>query len=465
MKVSRTTVASSSAYLKVPWYKSVVFRIVVLCALLLFLLLAMVETVSHYLFHEIRREMELLSQKITLTVQGEIELHPGISVDDLRNKIEKEFPNSTVELIEPNKSGQKEGGVSFFWIDEDGTIHRRTATSVQVGNRWFRISAEAKLQTAQTLLFNAMKNRYLLLLALGFVVTLGLMVYFIRRVLRPLGELSESCAQISEGNLKNMTIRKSSGEVRALEQTFNRMVASLRDKEIVEANLRQAQRLTAIGTLAAGVAHDIRNPLNAIKLLSSHTLDQLNSLPEGERAAHHVQTIRSEVDRLEEIVSGFLSLAKERDLRPEPSKIDNLLHECVRLIQPDAEAREVRLTAELRAGDTTLMLDPKQWTRAVLNVLINALEVCPKGGRVRLFSRLTDTTCEVEVRDDGPGLSKEAAEHAFDPYFTTKTTGTGLGLSITRGIVEEHGGAIQLTGSDGHGCQVLIRLPLDRKVV
>jgi signal transduction histidine kinase len=102
-------------------------------------------------------------------------------------------------------------------------------------------------------------------------------------------------------------------------------------------------------------------------------------------------------------------------------------------------------------------------TRAILNVVINGMEACPKGGRVRLFSRVTDQACEIEIRDDGPGIPKEAAERAFDPYFTTKPTGTGLGLAITRGIVEEHGGTITLTGSEDQGCQVLITLPLKAK--
>ena len=173
-------------------------------------------------------------------------------------------------------------------------------------------------------------------------------------------------------------------------------MASLREKEVVESNLRQAQRLSAIGNLAAGVAHDVRNPLNAIKLLSSHALDTLQDVPDASSAAKHLQTIRSEVNRLEEIVSGFLSLAKERELCREPYRVDALLEECARLIRKDAEDRGIRLITELRAGDQALLLDPKQMTRAVLNVLINAMEATPQGGRVRLFSRTNDTICEIE---------------------------------------------------------------------
>jgi two-component system NtrC family sensor kinase len=96
----------------------------------------------------------------------------------------------------------------------------------------------------------------------------------------------------------------------------------------------------------------------------------------------------------------------------------------------------------------------------VLNVLLNGLEACPSGGRVRLFSRASDRDCQVEIRDDGPGMEKETLERVFDPYYTTKPGGTGLGLSITRGIIEEHGGSVDMTSTPGQGVQVLITLPL-----
>jgi two-component system sensor histidine kinase HydH len=261
--------------------------------------------------------------------------------------------------------------------------------------------------------------------------------------------------------LQPVEVRRVYNEIRTLEQTFNHMVSSLRDKEVVETNLRQAQRLSALGSLAAGIAHDIRNPLNAIKLLSSHAIDALGNGPDESPALKQLQTIRNEVDRLDEIVGGFLALAKERELQPEPVRVDAMLEDCLRLVRQDAEARGVRLTSELRAGDTRLLLDPKQCTRAVLNVIINALEACAREGRVRVFSRVTETHCQIEIRDDGPGMSKEVVERAFDPYFTMKPTGTGIGLSITRGIIEEHGGTIELSSSPEHGCHVLISLPLE----
>src|SRR5690606_39155398 len=130
-------------------------------------------------------------------------------------------------------------------------------------------------------------------------------------------------------------------------------------------------------------------------------------------ATRHLQTIRREVDRLEDIVSSFMSLARERELAPAPCNADAILEECVTLLAKDAESRGVRMTAELRAGGPSLMLDEREWKRAILNVLLNALEVCPAGGRVRVFSRLSEAGYEIEVRDDGPGLDKEALSRVF----------------------------------------------------
>jgi signal transduction histidine kinase len=310
----------------------------------------------------------------------------------------------------------------------------------------------------QVEIVRAFTNRYVLALVAAFVLTLGLMIYFIAKALRPLRELSESCAAISAGDWRAVSTRNATGEIRALEETFNHMVASLREKALVEAKLRQAHRLSALGNLAAGVAHDVRNPLNAIKLLSSHAIDTIED--PASPAVRPLQTIRKEVDRLEEIVSSFLSLARERELAPEPHRVDDLIEECVRLFQQEAQDRRVRLLLEARAGDTRLMLDAKQWNRAILNILLNALEACPPDGRVRVFTRLTADACQIEVRDDGPGLTAESRERVFEPYYTTKPGGTGLGLAITRGIIEEHGGTIELSGAPGQGCQVLISMPL-----
>lgn len=445
---------------RIRWYQSLIARIIALCVILVLCLFGSVYVMTGHYYREVSTELEQRTMAAAQQIALWLEQHDDADLDDIPEDLTTTADGGPIEL-ELVDDGQKTPSVLPIQ-DETGYVYLATQYIERDGQV---IKATARFPVVpQAEIVRAFKNRNLLALTLGFLVTLAIMVFLIARALRPLRDLSDTCAEISEGNLTNVAVRGTTGEVLALEQTFNRMVASLREKEQVERNLRQAQRVSALGSLAAGVAHDVRNPLNAIKLLSSHAIDTLNGQPDNQAAVKQLQTIRSEVNRLEEIVSGFLSLAKEEELHPEPHNVDDLLRECAALIEKEAETRKVVLAAEFRCGDLRLMLDRKQWTRAILNVLLNALESCPAEGRVRLFSRATDRACEIEIRDDGPGMDKQTLERAFDPYFTTKSTGTGLGLSITRGIVEEHGGTISITSSEGTGCQVLITLPLEQRV-
>ena len=451
------SIPSAEHQAHVRWHQSVIVRVVLLCGVLLLCLLGSVYVLSRYFFLELMNEWERQARDIVNSLEVHARDHPELDIETLRKSV---GDDATDVQFEPWAPGAETKRISMF-IDEDGQF-TKSATLL------FTIEGQTYLATAtvtgevQDEILRALKNKYLWALTSIFVVALGLMIYVIARTLHPLRELSVTCARISEGNLDSVRVRHTMGEVRTLERTFNRMVAALKEKELVEANLRQAQRLSAIGNLAAGVAHDVRNPLNAIKLLSGHALDKLKDDASTTDTRRQIETIRHEVDRLEEIVSGFLSLAKEKELQPVPTEIDLLLDECIHLVEKDAEARDIRLMVELRASETELMMDPKQITRAMLNVIINALEACQPGGRVRIFSRKTDWTCEVEIRDDGPGMAREVFERAFDPYYTTKKTGTGLGLSITRGIIEEHSGTIEIHSTQGQGTQVVIALPLGR---
>jgi len=479
------------------WANSLVARVLFLCVVLLLCLLGSLYVLTRFYFSQVILEMESAAAEIAQSIafdlkEADLDEDPEM-LSRLEHSLRADLPDEitldlrrldspgglaaesaqAVQITGPDDPGDDDGrvtvpvgsggedlGAAISFESREGVgIVRIARYPMLVGGDTVLLTMSVQL-TPQTEIVRAFGNRYLRALTLLFLVTLGLMVYLILRTLRPLGGLSRSLAAISQGDIREVQSGHAFTEIRALEDTFNGMVHALREKETMEANLRQAQRLSALGNLSAGIAHDLRNPLNAIKLLSSQALDTLERKGEDGPTARQVSSIRREVDRLEGIVSGFLSLAREHELSPEPCRLDALLDEAIRLVTKDAEAREVRLVADLRAGDAQLMLDRKQWMRAMLNVLINALDACPQGGRVRIFTRCTDSHGEVEVRDDGPGMTPEVLERVFEPYFTTKATGTGLGLAITRGVVEEHDGAIAITSTPGSGTQVVITLPL-----
>lgn len=450
---------SSHEIRPVRWRDSLVVRILALCAVLLLCLFGAVYFLTGHYYKQVVTTMQGVAERATESIRIELESRPDLDPEHASDDIEVPVEIESFQ-IERGDVTRDAGHISPE-ISEGGELFFRATRPIHLpGGESYLLTLNLKKVDPQTELVRAFKNRYLLALTGIFVMTLATLVYLIARSLAPLRQLSETCAKVTEGNLQDIHVGSAPGEIRTLGETFNRMVASLREKATVEANLRRAQRLSAIGNLAAGVAHDVRNPLNAIKLLSSQALDELDTNGHDAGPARALHTIRSEVDRLEDIVSGFLSLAKEEALKPEMCRLDPILEECLNLVRKDAESRGVRVISELHTGDVQLSLDAKKLKRAVLNVLLNALEVCPPGARVRLFSRVCVDGVEIEVRDDGPGMTNETIEHAFDPYFTTKPTGTGLGLSITRGIIEEHGGSIRLTSAIGQGTQVLISLPV-----
>mgnify|MGYP001315135039 CR=1 FL=1 len=455
---TRRTATREDESQHVPRYRSLFFRVIMLCAVLLLCLLSAVYVITFHYARQVVGELEKQSEAIADSIMLHFTDNPNADLGEAGSAVQRQQGNIQRLTLDP--ATQMQPNSVSLRISDDGRLTRVVEHTFMLNDKPVKLTAWITWEPRREVL-RAFTNTYLATITLVFLVTLCVMVYTIGRTLRPLSVLTRTCVQISEGNYPDIEVRKSTGEVLALEQTFKRMVKSLREKETVEAHLRQAQRLSALGTLAAGVAHDVRNPLNAIKLLSSHAIDTIQELPESDAAVRRLETIRTEVDRLEDIVSGFLSLAKERELQPEPCRIDALLQECVGLIQPDAETRQVRVLSELRAHDVELKLDPKQFRRAILNVLINAMEACRPNGRVRLFSRISNAACEIEIRDDGPGMTRETLDQVFDPYFTTKRTGTGLGLSITRGIIEEHGGMVEIHSSEGQGCQVLITMPLE----
>ena len=471
------------------WANSLVGRILLLCVVLLLCLLGSLYVLTRFYFSQVILEMESTAAEIADSIAFDLEEVDLDADPEVLSRLEQTLRGTlpeevTLDLRRVDGSPETPRPILIEEDNGDGRItvpvtgepaphgasvsfeSREGVGIVRIARYPIRTGAETVLLTMsveltpQTEIVRAFQNRYLRVLTLAFLVTLGLMIYLILRTLQPLGALSRSFAAISKGELEEVQSGHTYTEIRALEDTFNGMVHALREKETMEANLRQAQRLSALGNLSAGIAHDLRNPLNAIKLLSSQAIDTLERQGADGPAARQVGSIRREVDRLEGIVSGFLSLAREHELNPERCRLDALVDDAIRLVTKDAEAREVRLMADLRAGDAELMLDQKQWMRAILNVLINALDACPSGGRVRIFTRCTDSHGEVEVRDDGPGMPPEVLERVFEPYYTTKPTGTGLGLAITRGVVEEHDGAINISSTPGAGTQVVITVPL-----
>lgn len=316
----------------------------------------------------------------------------------------------------------------------------------------------------QTHLIKVLRSKILIAFIMLFVLTISALCYFIFKLLNPLHAMATTCQEISEGNLHEIDIEPNASEVLVLEMKFNEMVKSLRKKAEMEQKLAQVQRLSALGNLAAGVAHEIGNPLNGIKLTISHLKDIFSRDDLDETSFNrYTETVLNEVNRLDSIVKDFLTLAKERDLSLRPYGLGALIAETVRLIQKDALEKGISIKADVPEATADIMIDPQLLKSALLNILINAMEASDRESTIDIRYEESNGQTTVKVSDEGEGISRDDIERVFDPYFSTKSTGTGLGLSLTRTIIEKHGGAISLDSKVGQGTTVTVTIPLENE--
>lgn len=219
----------------------------------------------------------------------------------------------------------------------------------------------------------------------------------------------------------------------------------------LEAEVRRREKLAAVGNLAAGVAHELRNPLSSIKGYATYFSERF---PEGSDEREAAKVMVRETDRLNRTITDLIGLARPTDVRVQPTDLVALLNDAVRLMRADAEARGVDISLDCEPDMAPLPLDPDRVRQVLLNLCINALDAMPDGGRLSL--RLLHNPRQshgivVEVQDTGHGIKPEDLAHIFDPYFTTKGHGTGLGLATVHKIMEAHAGSVAVTSTPGEG--------------
>jgi two-component system sensor histidine kinase HydH len=238
-----------------------------------------------------------------------------------------------------------------------------------------------------------------------------------------------------------------------------------------EAQLRRADRLSALGQLSAGLAHEIRNPLGAIKG-AVEILEE--DFPAGHPKAEFYAIILKEVDRLNDVVTNFLNFARPVAPHFAPVDVREVLTSLEGLISGQARANRVQIFTSFHPDSARVMADEALIRQAFLNIALNALEAMPEGGDLAISTRLADSAgtgilegegfqkwIEVVFDDTGCGIPEDHLGRVFDPFFTTKKDGTGLGLAITYRIIENHRGVIRVISQEGKGTTFVITLPLE----
>jgi two-component system, sporulation sensor kinase E len=229
----------------------------------------------------------------------------------------------------------------------------------------------------------------------------------------------------------------------------------------------ESERFNALTLLAAGVAHEIGNPLNSLNIHLQLIEREARQLDGAKRAElqESVEVARAEVNRLDSIITQFLRAIRPTRPQLRPENVNSIVEEAVRFFTPEIKDRDIVVEQELRSDLPLLQLDRDQIKQAFYNVIKNGFEAMKSRGILRIRTDMDDSHVVVRFTDSGGGMSPENLSRVFEPYFTTKTSGTGLGLLIVRRIVREHGGELSIESSAGKGLTVTIRLPhVDRRV-
>jgi len=286
------------------------------------------------------------------------------------------------------------------------------------------------------------------------------------------GYLLEIPIFIAVGGLTGLFVDRQAQYRRGLEQqaeTLERSHRELRDQTRLllekEVQLRRADRLSALGQLSAGLAHEIRNPLGAIKGAVEILADDY---PGGHPKAEFYAILVKEVERLNEVLTNFLNFARPVTPRLAPVDIPVVLAQLEGLLSGQARSHQVEVFTSYHAGPSRVMADETLLKQAFLNIMLNAIEAMPRGGDLSISTRLAGGQAadrpdwiEVVFDDTGPGIAEGDLGRVFDPFFTTKKDGTGLGLAITHRIIENHHGSIRVASQRGKGTTFVVSLPLE----
>ncbi|NOX53743.1 MAG: PAS domain S-box protein [Planctomycetes bacterium] len=228
-------------------------------------------------------------------------------------------------------------------------------------------------------------------------------------------------------------------------------LAAAREKEAV-----RAQQMALLAQVATGVAHEIRNPLTAVKMLvQAHREDA----GESGALAHDLQLVEQEIRRMERTLKTFLEFARPSRSRHEPVSLNSVVYRTIALIEGRARQQDVSIHSRLPGCDVRLLGDWERLQQLLLNLTLNSLDVMPDGGELEIALRQTDDEIVLRVQDTGPGFSEEVLKRMFEPFFTTKETGVGLGLGICKRIVEQHGGTLTAENVPEGGGRMLVRFP------
>jgi two-component system sensor histidine kinase HydH len=285
-------------------------------------------------------------------------------------------------------------------------------------------------------------------------------IYSIKTSKAKNGKITESETTIKQTKEQEIPASIFVTEVITEDGTFVGLMYIIKDltqlKKLQDEVLRK-DKLSIIGNLAAGVAHEVRNPLSSIKGYALHFRDMFPEHSENREAA---QILINETERMNRTVTELLEISRPSDIKPQITDIRIILQNTLKLVRADSEAGpKIDITLDVSENISTVFIDPDRFQQVLMNVFLNSIQAMPEGGQLLISVYPQNSDIVLVISDTGIGLSKETRKRIFDPYFSTKTTGTGLGLAIVQKIVEAHRGRIVVESEEGTGTSIIITIP------
>ncbi len=399
----------------------------------------------------------------------------------------EQFYNFVVPVYEKRTIAEEEFAAQVFGLDEDyDESVKKLLGVVQIG-----LTPERINKKMQTVLWTSS-------IPLGFIIVLvgvGVSYFIARGVVKPVINLVKVTDRVASGDLEHNVEISSRDEIGMLASRFNQMTKGLKrlmdekegvmielkavnkelssiNTELLQTNeqLKEAQeqlvrteKLAAVGTLASGVSHELRNPLGAIKnavFFLKRKLSNKESPDIDARVIQFLDIMDTEIDRSSKIINDLLGFARVTTLSKTPSDIAIVINEAMSRAKM---AENVKVSKNLPSNLPMVIIDANKVGQVFINLIENACQAMPDGGELQISTRESKSFIEIEITDSGCGIPEKAIKKIFDPLFTTRPKGIGMGLAVCHGIIEKHHGTIDVKSQEGIGTSILIKLPLGDK--
>jgi len=357
------------------------------------------------------------------------------------NPLEKKSQH--IQLLETEDGNIRDVGVSVI---------KGTGAELHVGIR------EDSLKNTLMQMRNITVPLILLIIILGIVASFVFSLF----ISGPLNKFVEFTKVLGRGEFGRRVEVSSGDEIGYLARNFNTLSMQLKtSREKMEeaytyTHLMQAEKLSSIGQISAGLAHELKNPLTTLKMLFQAFKEQPDMTRED------AEVISKEIDKMNGIITNFMGFIKQKGFKFSETDLHAMIDRVISLATYDIENANIMVKKEMLENLPHITADRALLEHVFLNLIINAIDSMPEGGEIRISGTSDDSFVEVMIWDKGSGIDQDLHAKIFDPFFTTKSEGTGLGLSIAYNIVNSHGGKLFFNSKEGKGTVFTVRLPKDR---